>query len=82
MKLMKVHNSLNFSRPYGKLLNIESPKTGGSKELFPPENDFKTSTAVNFPKNKSRFGRPGNQLNEDTKCRLEFFLYLRHMNLI
>ena len=54
MKLMKVHNSLNFSRPYGKLL--ESLKTGDSKELFPPENDFKTSSAVNFPKTHPDLG--------------------------
>ena len=32
-----------FFRPYGRLL--ENPKTGGSSELFMPENDFKTSSA-------------------------------------
>ena len=28
------------------------PKTGGFRELFLPENDFKTSSGVNFPQKK------------------------------
>ena len=36
------------SRPYGGLL--ENPKTWDSRELFLPENDFKTCSAVIFPK--------------------------------
>ena len=58
--LIKSHNSLNSSRSYGRLL--ENQKTGGSRKLFPSENDFQTSSAVNFPKKTSRFWRPGNQL--------------------
>ena len=34
-KLIKIHNSLDSSRPYGRLL--ENPKTWGSRELLLPE---------------------------------------------
>ena len=53
---MKVFNSLDLSRPCGRLL--ENPKAGGSRELFLPENDFKTSSIVlivNFPKKHPDF---------------------------
>ena len=30
---------------------LENQKTEGSRELFLPENDFQTSSIVNFPKN-------------------------------
>ena len=46
--LIKVLNSLDYSGPYGRLL--EHPETEGFEELFLPENDFKTCSAVNFPK--------------------------------
>ena len=46
---MKVLNSLSSSRSCGRLL--ENPKLGGSKELFPSENNLKTSSTVNFLKN-------------------------------
>ena len=45
-----------FSRPNRRLL--ENQKVGGSKELFLPEDDFKTCSAVNFPKNHADFGGP------------------------
>ena len=34
----------------------QNPKTGGFRELFLPENDFKTCFAVNFPKKHPDFG--------------------------
>ena len=57
--LIKALNSLHSFRPYGRLL--ENPKTGAFRELFLPENDFKTCSPVSFPKRTSRFLRPGNQ---------------------
>ena len=41
-------NSLDSSRPWERLL--ENPKTGGSRKLFLPENDFKSCSAVNSTK--------------------------------
>ena len=41
-QLIKALNSLHSSRSYGR--------TGASTELFLAENDFKTSSTVNFPK--------------------------------
>ena len=52
-------NSLDSSRSHGKLL--ENPKPGVPAELFLPENDFKTSSTVNFSKKMSRFWRPENR---------------------
>ena len=48
--LIKTFNSLDwfFQRPYKRLL--ENQETGGSRELSLPENDFKTSSTINFPK--------------------------------
>ena len=56
---LKALNSLDFSRP-NRILP-QKPKTGGFKELFLPENNFKTCFAVNFSKKTSRFWRPENQ---------------------
>ena len=42
--LIKALYSLDSSRPNGRLL--QNPKTGGLRESFLPENDFKTT--VNF----------------------------------
>ena len=38
--LIKALYSLDSSRSYGRL--SQNPKTGGFRELFLPENDFKT----------------------------------------
>ena len=38
----------------GRLL--ENHETGGSRELFLPENNLQTSSAVDFPKKHSNFG--------------------------
>ena len=51
---MKALNSLDSSRLYGRLL--ENPKPGASTDLFLPENDFKTSSTVNFSKKLQDFG--------------------------
>ena len=58
-RLIKSPSFVDSSRPYGRLLG--NSKTGGFREFFLPENDFKTCSAVNFPKKTSRFWRPGNQ---------------------
>ena len=47
--LIKSLNFLHSFRPYGRLL--QNKKTGGSRELFLPENDFQTSSKKFFPKN-------------------------------
>ena len=62
--LLMSTNSLDSSRSYERLL--ENQKTGGSRELFLPENDFQTSSAVNFPKKKHPDfgGLENNQRNE------------------
>ena len=52
--LIKALNSLDSSRPNGRL--SQNPKTGGFRELFLPENDFKTCSTVNFPKKHPDFG--------------------------
>ena len=57
--LTRALNSLHSSRTYRRLL--ESPKPGSSRQLFLPENGFKTCYAVYFSKKSSRFGRSGNQ---------------------
>ena len=50
------------------------PKTGGFRELFLPENDFKTSSGVNFPHKKtSKILGPGNQ-PKSWNADLNFFL--------
>ena len=52
--LIKALNSRDSSRPYGRLL--ENPKTGGFRESFLPEKNFKTCSAVSFPKKHPYFG--------------------------
>ena len=48
-QLIKINISLDSTIPYKWLL--ENQKTGGFRELFLPENDFQTSSTVDFPKN-------------------------------
>ena len=52
--LIKSLISLDFSRPYRKLL--ENQKARGLKELFLPENDFQNISTENFPKKHPNFG--------------------------
>ena len=47
-QLIKALKSLASSRSYGRLL--ENKKTGVSRDLFLPESDFKTSSALIFLK--------------------------------
>ena len=46
--LIKVLNSLDSARLNGGL--SQYPKTGGFRELFLPENDFKTCSSKHFSK--------------------------------
>ena len=69
-QLIKALNYLDSSRTYIRLLG--DPKTGCLRELFVPENGFKTCSAAHFPKEHPKFGGwPGNQ--SKTKFKLEFF---------
>ena len=52
--LIEARNSLDSSKPYKRLLQIQ--ETGGSRELFLPENDFQTISTVNFSKKYPDFG--------------------------
>ena len=51
--LIKTLYSLDSSRTNGRL--SQNPKTGCFRELFLPENDFKTCSAVNFPRKHPDF---------------------------
>ena len=73
--LIKAPNSLDFSRPNGRLL--ENLKTGVSRNLFPPENYFKASSTVNFPKKSIQILEAW-KWTKDMKLRQEFFLF--HMS--
>ena len=57
-QLIKALNSIDSSISYRRL--PQNPKTRGFRELFLPENDFKTYFTVKFSKKKNQF-------------RLEFF---------
>ena len=60
--LMEAFNSLDSSKPYGRLL--ENPKTGCFLKLFLPENDFKNCSAISLPKQKARLWMPLNQTHD------------------
>ena len=53
-QLIKIHNSLDSSRSHGRMLEIK--KTGGSRELLLPGNDFQTSSTANYPKKHADLG--------------------------
>ena len=77
-QLNKTPNSPDTSRPCGRV--FKNPKTG-FRELFLPENDSKTCSTVNFPKNNHilEAWKP----IKDMKFTCEFFsCALLHMNLI
>ena len=67
--LVKALNSLDSSRPYGRLL--ENPKTGGSRELFLIEGDFQTSSTKIFPEKHPDFG--GLKTNQKHEIQTWFF---------
>ena len=49
----------NFSTlliPPDHMEDLENKKTGDSRELFPPENDFQNSFTKSFPKKHLDFG--------------------------
>ena len=62
---------IDSSRSYKRLLKNKT--TGGSRELFLPENDFQTSSTANFPKNIQIL--EARKPTEDMKFRVEFFLH-------
>ena len=65
---LKIHNSLNSSRPFGRLL--ENPKTWGSIELSLPENGFKNDSRVNSRK----------WLENGNLWFLELYFYLKYIS--
>ena len=67
--LIKALYTLDSSRSYGRLL--ENPKTGASRDIFLPESDLKTSSAVNFLKNIQIL--EAWKQTKDMKLKLEFF---------
>ena len=73
-------SALAISGSYGRLL--QNPKTGGFRESFLPENDFKTCSTVNFPIKHPDFSSL--EPTKDIKFRLSFCLShpLVHMNSI
>ena len=70
--LIQFFNFVDSSKPYGRLL--ENQKTGGSKELFLPGNDFQNSFTKIFQNNIQilETWKP----TEDVKFRLEFFFHM------
>ena len=50
---------------------VKKSKTGASRDLFLPEKDFKTSSALNFPKKYPVFG--GLETNERHENQTKFF---------
>ena len=74
-QLIKALHSLHSSRTYERLL--ENSKTEGSRELFLPENDFKTYT-LDFLKKHSDFG--GLETNRRYEIQTLIFLHaLTHL---
>ena len=66
--LIKALYSLDSSRPNGRL--SQNPKTGGFRELFLPENDFKTCSRVNSRK----------WLKNRNLWFLELYFYLKYIS--
>ena len=67
--LIKIHNHLDSSGPYRRL--SENQITGGSRELFLPENGFQTSSTKFLPKKNPDFG--GLQTNQRHEIQTSFF---------
>ena len=71
---IKALYSIDSSISYGRLL--ENPKTGASRDLFLPEIDFKTSSAVNFPKKKKRQDFGGLKMNQRHETQTRIFFHM------
>ena len=72
-QLIKALYSLDSSsRPNGQL--SQNPKTGGFKELFLSENDFKTCSTVNFPEKHPDFG--GLEANQRHEIQTWIFFHM------
>ena len=63
---------VDSSRSFGRLL--ENSKTGACRGLCLPESDFKTSSAVNFPKRHPEFGGP--ETNQRHEIQTRIFLHM------
>ena len=62
---------------------IRNPKPGVSTELFLPENDFKTSSTVNFSKKRPGFGDvETNQRHEPQGRYFSICPYTYELNII
>ena len=70
--LIKALNSLDLSRPNGRLL--EDLKTGASRNLFLPEIISKLALQLIFQKKHPDF--VGLEMNKDMKLRREFFFHM------
>ena len=70
--LIKALYSLDSSTSYGR--QLENSKTGASRDLFLPESDFKTSSAVDFKKKHPDFG--GLETNPRHETQTRIFLVL------
>ena len=66
LSTLLIDSSRSYKRP------LENQKTEGSRELFLPENDFQTSSIVNFPKKYRDFGDQETK-TEDIKFRIDSF---------
>ena len=69
--LIEALYSLCSSRSYGKLLG--NPKTGATRDLFLPESNFRSSSAVKFPKIHPDFGGLETNQRHETQT-MTFFL--------
>ena len=53
---------------------LENPETGGFRELFLPQNDFKTWSAINFQKQHPDFG--GLETNQGHEIQTRTFSHM------
>ena len=67
--LIQSLNSLDSSRPYGRLL--ENQKVWGSTELFQPKRDFQNSFTNIFPQKHPDIGRLKTNLRDEIKTTYE-----------
>ena len=78
--LIKALYSLDSSRPNGRL--SQNPKTERFRELFIPENDFKTSSTVNFSKKHPDCGGLETNWRHEIQTWIFFFTFPSTYELI
>ena len=79
-QLIKALHFLDSSRQYERLL--ENPKTEGPRELFLPENDFKTYYTVHFLKKHPDLGGLETNCVYEIQTLISFSHALTYMNSI